>query len=311
MRRRSRMGILAQYIFPSLTPEPTDQLPTHPNVYRKPVPAHYPDTTMATTLLDPENGLTIREPPTQQQHSRTPSIPNILRKVRRSSPDMRAHGDDAPPLPPKSAVIPPVPAVPEPQAMAPRLKKVRERTRSNSLESGQQPQSTLQTHDGSSSPRFRSNSAQPPTARNGHVDSARLASVPQNIGSRSGDSSTGDSPHPEGRKLKRLFGGSRSGSQDASRKSGAWIMGPDSNVDYSSSFLANGEKVNLHIFQKRGELTTPGTGTVARKRQYLRLSWHAVKQTRPVFQDRLLLYQHITSLQRHDPGRYGLSWLSW
>ncbi|OIW34759.1 hypothetical protein CONLIGDRAFT_566733, partial [Coniochaeta ligniaria NRRL 30616] len=151
-------------------------------------------------------------------------------------------------------MIPPVPSVSEPQASAPRLKKISERTRSNSLESGQ-PQ-RLQAHDGSSSPHIRSSSAQPPAVRNGHTDSARVASAPHDAGSHSRNSSTGDSPHPEGGKLKRLFGGSRSSSQDVGKKSGAWIMGPDSNVDYNTSFLTNGDKVpelwhesgNVYVF---------------------------------------------------------------
>lgn len=243
-RRMSRMELFAHYIFPSLTPEPTDQLPLKNGVHRKPVPATYFDTSMTTVFLDPENGLPTRESPTKQQHSRTASIPNILRKVRKSSPDMRANGDDAPSLPPKPTTVPPGPSVAEPQASAPRLKNTRERTRSNSVESGQ-PQSKLQTYDGPSSPRIRSSSAQPPTVRNGYTDPARIVSAPpRDVGSHSRTSSTGEGPHPEGRKLKRLFGGSRSGSQDASKKSGAWILGPDSNVDYNTSFLISGDKVS-------------------------------------------------------------------
>ncbi|KAB5580102.1 hypothetical protein GE09DRAFT_1080853 [Coniochaeta sp. 2T2.1] len=259
-RRRSRIDMITQFMFPSLTPEPADHPHAQHGVYRKPVPTAYPDATMTTSLLDPEKGLPIRSPPTQQQqqHTRSSSIPNILRKVRRSSPDMRAHGDDGPPLPPKSATIPPpVPIVTEPQAAAPRLKKIKERTRSNSLESAQ-PHVKFQTNDGPSSPRFRSSSAQPPAVRNGQVDHPRAASASHDAGSHSRNSSTGESPHPEGgRKLKRLFGGSRSGSQDVSKRPGAWIMGPDgTNVDYNTSFLASGEKVpelwhesgNVYVF---------------------------------------------------------------
>jgi len=276
-RPRSRMGLLAQYIFPSLTPEPTDQHPTQHSLYRKPVPAAYPDATITTTFFEPEKSLPIRESPTQQQHSRKASVPNILRKIRRSSPDIRPHDDDAPTVPTKSATVPPVQPVAEQQPAAPRLQKIRERARSNSLEGGQ-AQSRLPTHDGPSSPRFRSSSAQPPTARNGHVDSTRVASVPHNVGSHSRNSSTGDIPHPEGRKLKRLLHGSRSGSQEVGKKTGAWIMGPDSNVDYNTSSLLSGEKVSRPASRRRrGELTWPGTGAVAREWECPRLSGRTVE----------------------------------
>ncbi|KAH8905370.1 hypothetical protein BR93DRAFT_929623 [Coniochaeta sp. PMI_546] len=235
----------------------SNQLPLKTAVQRKPLPATYPDTPMTTALLDPEKGLPIRTLPTQQQqHSRTASIPNILRKVRKSSPDMRANGGETPSSPPKSATIPPVPSVAEPPASTPHLRKIKERTRSNSLESSQ-PQTKLHAHDGSSSPRIRSSSAQPPAVRNGHTDPTRPVPAPQDIGSHSRNSSTGDSPHTEGpRKLKRLFGGSRSSSQDVGKNSRAWIMGPDSNVEYNTAFLMNGEKVpelwhesgNVYVF---------------------------------------------------------------
>ena len=245
-RRRSRLDMITQFMFPSLTPEPADQHPTQLGVYRKPVPTAYPDTTTTTFLLDPEKDLPIRSPPTeQQQHTRSSSIPNILRKARKPSPDRGANGDEPPPLPPKFATIPrPVPVVTEPQATAPRLKKIKERTRSNSLESAQQ-HVRFHANDGGSSPRYRSSSAQPPPVRNDQAHHARAASASHDAGAHSRNSSTGDSPHPEGgRKLKRLFGGSRSGSQDVSKKSGAWIMGPEgTNVDYNTSFLVNGEKV--------------------------------------------------------------------
>lgn len=236
-RRRSRMGMLAHYIFPSLTPEPADQAPLH----RKPVPAFYPDASMSTPALS-QNG------PTHQQHSRSASIPNILRKVRKASPDIVAHADEASPLPPKHFVqVPPAPIVVDPLGYDPRLKKIRERTRSNSLESPQE-QSRPRPYDGASSPRMRSNSAQPPIGRNSHIEPARLSSVQQDASmssrSHSRNSSIADSPHQEGGKLKKLFGRGRSGSQDLGKKSGAWIMGPDSNVDYDTSSLINGHKVS-------------------------------------------------------------------
>lgn len=303
-RRRSRMELLARYILPSLTPEPADQLPTRHDVYRKPLPVAYADPTRTAAFPGPDKDLAIRDPPTRQQHYRTPSIPNMLRKVRRSSPDMRPYGDDAPSVASPSTTIPPVPAVAGSQTLAPRLEKIRERTRSNSLESGQ-PQGKLQAHGGPSSPRMRSSSAQPPTVRNGHVNTARVVSVPQNMGSHSRDSSTGDSPHPEGRKLKRLFHGSRSGSRDVS-KTRAWIIGPDCNVDYNPSFLASSEKVSAPLDLRWGELICAGTGALERDRQCLRHSGHEVKWARPILQDMVLLHQHVASLQRHDSSKYGL-----
>lgn len=290
-RPKSRIGLLAQYILPSLTPESADLLP--------------PQRTTAA-LPDPDVGIVSPDLKAQRRHSRTPSIPNMLRKVRISSLDGgMAHGEDVPPVPALSTSMPPVPpvlSVAESQA----LRKTRDRTRSDSLESGR-PQSRLQPHDGPSSPRIRSSSAQPPTVRKEPVNTARVASVPQNLGSPSKASSTGGSPHPEGRKLKKLFGRSRSNSRDVS-KTGAWVIGPDSNVDYNTSSLTNGEKVSAALHHvRRGELICAGTGAVARKRRRLRLSGHEVQCLRSVLQDRVLLHQHISSVERHGPSRHGLS----
>jgi hypothetical protein len=250
-RRKSRMGLLARYLFSSLTLEPTDQHSTQHVVYRKPVSSAYPDRTTVTTFSEQEKALPVRGYPTQQQDFRAGPVPNMLKKVRRPSPDMHADGGYAPPLPPKSPIPPSAPAVAEVLAAAPetpRLREIKERTRSNSLEGGQ-PQTSHRYYDGPASPRFRSSSAQPPNARHGYTDPTRIPPVPHTTGSHSRDSSISDGK-PEGRKLKRLFHSSRSGSLDGSN-TGAWILGPDSNVDYNTSSLANGQRVSYHLLSWR------------------------------------------------------------
>jgi hypothetical protein len=46
-----------------------------------------------------------------------------------------------------------------------------------------------------------------------------------------------------GKKLKKGWLRSSSGSQDTGKKSSAWILGPGNKMDYNTSFLANGERI--------------------------------------------------------------------
>lgn len=247
-RRKSRMDMLANFIFPMLTSSSTEHPPDQHTVYRKPVPAPYQDGPVATHVpfFDSEKGASDRPLPRNQPHSRKPSIPNMLRKVRKSSPDLHNQGHHPPPLPPKEhATIPPV-SVTQPQAI--RHMKSRERGRSNSLERPSvDQQAGPHTFDVAASPNFprRSTSAQPPTVRPAHQEHSRVAS--SDLSSHSRNSSTGDSPNSEGKKLKRgwFHGRSRSSSRDLPQKSTAWVIRPDGNLDYNISSLTNGEKVSL------------------------------------------------------------------
>jgi hypothetical protein len=156
---------------------------------------------------------------------------------------------------------PPVPSVTETHASPPRLRKTRDRVRSNSLErfpeaphhepNRLQPRQTAPFPE----PRGRSNSAQPPSSRYTQLGGPRVISNPGELGRpQSRPSSNGSSPprSTNKEKLRRSWlpgGRSRSNSQDLGRgpTAPAWIMSPDSSGEYNTSFLIKGEKVPYRL----------------------------------------------------------------
>lgn len=179
------------------------------------------------------------------------------------SPPAHLEQQQQPPLQPEHAP-PQVPSVTETQASPPRLRKTRDRIRSNSLEKlptepRQEPNRLQPRHTAPfPEPRGRSSSAQPPTNRNSQLPAGipggqRIVSNPGEIGRpQSRQSSNGSSPPrgPNREKLRRSWlpgGRSRSNSlQDLGRtgpSAPAWIMSPEGSGEYNTAFLIKGEKV--------------------------------------------------------------------
>ncbi|KAG7292964.1 hypothetical protein NEMBOFW57_003009 [Staphylotrichum longicolle] len=100
------------------------------------------------------------------------------------------------------------------------------------------------------SPRGRSVSAQPPMIRGVSSDGLRAVSGPMHARSPSKNGSDGSPPATADKRKSRMswFGGgggrSRANSDVAMpRTPGAWVMSPESQIDYNTALLVNGEKV--------------------------------------------------------------------
>ncbi|KAL1878525.1 hypothetical protein VTK73DRAFT_7953 [Phialemonium thermophilum] len=146
-----------------------------------------------------------------------------------------------------------LPSVTETHASPPRLRKTRDRARSNSLERLSPGLQSNRLLSRSTSPqpdlRGRSSSAQPPSTRNSQIDGSRMFSTSGELRPQSRDSSNGSPPPRNAEKVKKrrswLPGGrSRSNSHDArTQATTAWIMSPEGPGEYNTSYLLKGEKV--------------------------------------------------------------------
>ncbi|KAI1339628.1 hypothetical protein F5Y15DRAFT_80162 [Xylariaceae sp. FL0016] len=217
--------------------------------------------TESVTTTDP------RVPAVQQPHQRNASSGSTMGRLHKPVPLQQ----EPPPLPPKVATPPPEASFSLSETKSsPRLQK-QQRRRSSSFNHNNNNNNNAATHartssglmpqQGSppSSVRGRSSSAQPPNSRPGSrrgpapgnrivSAAASAASRPESsAGSHGSQSPTRDSGERRGRLRRSWLPGGRSRSQSrdpankAKHSSQAWILGQD--VDYNTSFLANGEKV--------------------------------------------------------------------
>ncbi|KAH9891470.1 hypothetical protein F4778DRAFT_751702 [Xylariomycetidae sp. FL2044] len=252
------------------------------SVHRKPLPAETPlqDRPPSLPALPPGRStefgfskshtlphdapVTHVLPLSQKAHIRNPS------ETITSAPTMGRLHKPAPVQPPppipfrESLATPPPPSIMDSRP-SPRLRE--EQRRSSSINSSTStlpvahPNPALRQGSPPDS-RGRSVSAQPPGSRGSNVPEHRLvsAAVATAAASRPGSSNGSQSPNRDSERrgrLRRSFlpgGRSRSHSRDPARSNGsigggagggatapAWILGQ--NVDYNTTFLANGEKV--------------------------------------------------------------------
>ncbi|KAK0618199.1 hypothetical protein B0T17DRAFT_495299 [Bombardia bombarda] len=181
----------------------------------------------------------------------------MLRKAQRAPP-VPTSEPPPPPVPQKETRLHQGPSITALQASPVAERKSRDKRRSVSasrLSPNSRPHSNrLQARQPSPSPapRGRSTSAQPPKARVISAEAPRIVSTPVDLRPHSKHSSDGGArSHSRGsdkEKHKRTWlpgGRSRSNSIELGKKTGtgAWIMSPDSTVDYSTASLVNGDKV--------------------------------------------------------------------
>ncbi|KAI1375514.1 hypothetical protein F4677DRAFT_421479 [Hypoxylon crocopeplum] len=264
---KSRLDRFSSFFFPSLIhTRPTDHTGAVP---RKPVPDQSPVQERAPSLPlglsaekteglqvsnasdDSDNSTTIRS---VTDHSRNLSESNATNptkaKLHKSAPVMEN-------LPPSDTFAAPSRGSTfhfTETKSSPRLKK-EQRRRSSSVNSSAHKPSHSQNYlvprqsSPTSDPRGRSVSAQPPTTRSPPPSGNLVVSTATTAVSRPGSSNGSQSPTRDGERRGRLRrswlpgGRSRSHSRGHAKTTGAaaWILGQ--NVDYNTSFLANGEKV--------------------------------------------------------------------
>lgn len=187
--------------------------------------------------------------------------PAVLQKSQKASSSHNATSERAPPMAPKVTVPTNLPEVEITETpISPILPRTRRDTRSKSANTPGSPES----HDGpaklkstrrpssppTSAPRTRSISAQPPPNGKLQADGSRAVSSPIDPNTFPRPMSKHDSDSENRGRVRRSWlpgGRSRSGSKDLKKMSAskAWILAPDSQADYNTTFLANREKVCL------------------------------------------------------------------
>ncbi|KAK3300476.1 uncharacterized protein B0H64DRAFT_314396 [Chaetomium fimeti] len=272
-KRRPRLGLLTSFL-PKLTSRPG---PQSPEINRKPLPASSTTSsyTSPTSTVPTMTTGTARTSADSKSSSRFESGTGstALSPIEQSSslfentalestPPKKLHKIPAmptgppPPPPPPNKVIAKlgtparVPAVAAIQATPPSER------RANRSPSPDRPPSRAKLQPNklqprqlspNPNPRGRSVSAQPPVVRDAAVDSSRAVSSPIQGRSVSKPPSEGSPPATaDKRKRKSWFPGARSrASSDGTKPKarGAWVMSPDSQVDYNPALLVNGEKV--------------------------------------------------------------------
>ena len=228
--------------------------------------SHYESTTTFTPLSPTEQGSLF---PENELVESPEQAPKKLQKI----PTMPS----APPPPPPTVLTkrpdtpPCVPTVTAIHATPPTGRRVADRSPSPEAPppgAKLQP-NRLQPRHVSPNPRGRSVSAQPPMVRNVSVDGSRAVSSPVHRRSQSKHSSeSSPTGATDRRKARRSWfpGGRSRANSDVDTKPkayGAWTLAPDTQVDYNTALLVNGEKVcgsALGWVLRGGELTLyPGT----------------------------------------------------
>ncbi|KAI0009120.1 hypothetical protein F4779DRAFT_583918 [Xylariaceae sp. FL0662B] len=238
---------------PSLPPRPNDQS----NGPSNSSPYHPSDGTAADSPSSIVN----------QGHSRNPSGSNGASSATESSRTIALVAQEETPTPSNDNISTPPPEsssnhfnfnfnLKETKA-SPQLSKDQRRRSSSAYKLSSPQPGLLPRHD--SEPKPRSSSAQPPSDRTGslaenRVVSATAAAIPRPGSSNGSQSPTRDTER-RGR-FRRSFlpgGRSRSQSQGPAKAAGAaaWILGQ--NVDYNTSFLANGERVP-ELWNEHGDI---------------------------------------------------------
>ncbi|KAL2023222.1 hypothetical protein VTK56DRAFT_3345 [Thermocarpiscus australiensis] len=221
-----------------------------------------------STPFEPEDASDLRRGTASTLMSPTepvsPIIDNTLfefptPKTLQSFPAMPLYPPPVPPPPPATIASRPgtpsrIPDVTATQATPPTGRIPRDRSPSAERPPSRaklQPKRQQPPHASQSpTPGGRSVSAQSPAAAVASVDAARAVSNPVDGRPQSKPSSEGSSPPntAEKKKVRKSWfpgGGSKSNSHDAGKSTGseAWVICPDSRVDYNTAFLVNGEKV--------------------------------------------------------------------
>lgn len=104
-----------------------------------------------------------------------------------------------------------------------------------------------------------------------------------------------------GKKLKRGWLKSGSGSQDTGRKSSAWILGPSTKMDYNTSFLTNGERIP-ELWDEAGDVYVFLGSRASRYGPSFKVTSYVISPSR-VFNEMIQADANITNSRGRDRER--------